>query len=253
MSKVKEFFKKYWVTIAIFVGMVVAYYIMSSSEEANSYLFPPAKDIANSFVENRKMFGVNLMSSFGLLFPSVTIAIILSIAIGVPVGLNKKVRDALHPVLYTISVVPSILLSPFALMLAPNFRTASIFLIIYGCMFPTVFATITGIQTIDKRYLDNANTLELKGIQKLTKVILPAASPSIFSGLVTTMRGSFLMLAYAEMYGAKYGMGFFVRKYSEYGMYQNVWSGFLFMVVVLVIVMQIFEAIKSYVLKWSIN
>lgn len=66
------------------------------------------------------------------------------------------------------------------------------------------------------------------------------------------MRGSFLMLVYAEMYGAKYGMGFFVRKYSEFGMYQNVWCGFIFMVLVLVFVMQIFEHIKSHLLKWSI-
>ena len=120
-------------------------------------------------------------------------------------------------------------------------------------MFPTVFATITGIQTIDKRYLDRAKTLELKGWEKITKVILPAASPSIFAGLVTTMRGSFLMLVYSEMYGAKYGMGFYVRKNSEFGMYANTWSGFIFMVLVLVIVMQIFEKIKNHLLKWSIN
>lgn len=253
MEKIKKFFKKYWATFLIFAAMVVTYCVMSVSESANSYLFPTGKEILNSFIENREIFAVNLISSFSLLIPSVSVAIVLSIAIGVPIGLNKKARDAVYPVLYTISVIPSILLSPFALMLAPNFRAASLFLIIYGCMFPTVFATITGIQTIDKRYLDNAETLGLTGFKKLTKVILPAASPSIFSGLVTTMRGSFLMLAYAEMYGAKYGMGFFVRKYSEYGMYQHVWSGFIFMVLVLVIVMQIFEAIKSHVLKWSIN
>lgn len=253
MSKIKDFVKKYGATFLIFACMVFVYYKMSSSEAANSYLFPSGDKIINSFLKDKAIFGVNLLSSFGLLIPSLFIAIVLSLAIGVPVGLNKKVRDALYPVLYTISVVPSILLSPFALMLAPSFKAASLFLIIYGCMFPTVFATITGIQTIDKRYLDNAATLELKGFQKLTKVILPAASPSIFAGLVTTMRGSFLMLVYAEMYGAKYGMGFYVRKYSEYGMYQNTWSGFIFMVLVLVLVMQVFEKIKNHVLKWSIN
>ena len=176
-----------------------------------------------------------------------------TVAIGIPLGLNETARDIMYPVLYVVSVVPAILLSPFALMLAPTFRSASLFLIVYGCMFPTVFATITGIQTIDKRYLDRAKTLELKGWEKITKVILPAASPSIFAGLVTTMRGSFLMLVYSEMYGAKYGMGFYVRKYSEFGMYANTWSGFIFMVLVLVIVMQIFEKIKNHLLKWSIN
>ena len=93
------------------------------------------------------MFGTNALHSFKLLIPSLFLAIVLSLAIGIPLGLNETARDIMYPVLYVVSVVPAILLSPFALMLAPTFRSASLFLIVYGCMFPTVFATITGIQT----------------------------------------------------------------------------------------------------------
>ena len=127
------------------------------------------------------------------------------------------------------------------------------FLVVYNTIWATLFATINGIMTIDKRYLDNAATLELNPLNKLFKVIMPAASPSILSGFVTSLRGSFVVLVYAEMYGAKYGMGFYVKKYAEYGLYSEAWSGFVFMVIVLVIVMQIFERIKNYMLKWTIN
>ena len=188
-----NFLKKYWLTAGVFIAMIVLYHYMSTGETAHNYLFPPAKNIWEAFVENKESFGVNLLSSFSLLLPSLAIAIVLSLAIGIPIGLNKWLREALYPVLYIVSVVPAILLSPFALMLASNFRMASLFLIVYGCMFPTVFATITGIQTIDKRYLDRAKTLELSGIEKVVKVILPAASPSIFCRACNpTMRGSFL-------------------------------------------------------------
>lgn len=166
-------------------------------------------------------------------------------------GMNEKLRDALHPVIYTFSVIPSILLSPFALLLAPTFWSASLFLIVYGTMWSTLFATITGIMTIDKRYLDKAETLQLKGFKKLTKVILPAASPSIIAGFINSLRSTFVMLVYAEMYGSKYGMGFFVKKYAEFGLYDYTWAGFLFMVVVLVIVMQVFEGIKKHLLRWT--
>ena len=155
--------------------------------------------------------------------------------------------------IYTFSVIPSILLAPFVLLLSPSFYFASVFLIVYSTTWGTLFATITGIQTIDKRYLDKAATLELKGVQKFVKVILPAASPSILAGFVNSLRNTFIMLVYAEMYGAKYGMGFFGKKYYEFGLYQNVWVGFLFMVVVLVIVMTFFEKLKKRLLKWTIN
>ena len=96
--------------------------------------------------------------------------------------------------------------------------------------------------TIDKRYLDKAATLELTGVKRFMKVILPAASPSILAGFV-----------FAEMYGGGSGMGYFVKKNSELGVFANTWVGFIFMVIVLVVVMQIFEKVKEQLLKWTID
>ena len=48
-------------------------------------------------------------------------------------------------------------------------------------------------------------------------------------------------------------MGYFVKKNSELGVFANTWVGFVFMVIVLVVVMQIFEKIKERLLKWTID
>ena len=253
MDKVISFFKKYWITIFIYIGLVVLYKIIADNKLVDAFLFPPVDSIIEAFQENKGLMLTNMLYSFQPMIPSIIIAVAIALTVGTVLGMNQRIREVLHPVIYTISVVPSILLSPFALLLAPNFRSASLFLVVYGTIWSTLFATITGIQTIDKRYLDNAATLELRGLQKFFRVILPAASPSILGGFVNSLRGSFVILVYAEMYGAKYGMGFFVKKYSEYGLYSETWCGFIFMVAVLVIVMQIFERVKSHLLKWTIN
>ncbi|MCI8756880.1 MAG: ABC transporter permease subunit [Oscillospiraceae bacterium] len=253
MDKVISFFKKYWITIFIYIGLIVLYKIIADNKLVDAFLFPPVDSIIEAFQENKGLMLTNMLYSFQLMIPSIIIAVAIALTVGTVLGMNQRIREVLHPVIYTISVVPSILLSPFALLLAPNFRSASLFLVVYGTIWSTLFATITGIQTIDKRYLDNAATLELRGLQKFFRVILPAASPSILGGFVNSLRGSFVILVYAEMYGAKYGMGFFVKKYSEYGLYSETWCGFIFMVAVLVIVMQIFERVKSHLLKWTIN
>ena len=198
------------------------------------------------------MFG-NMLASFKLLIPSVLISLGAALLLGTVMGMNERIREILHPVIYAFSVIPSILLSPFVLLLAPSLFTASVFLIVYNIVWATLFATITGIMTIDKRYLDKAATLELKGMKRLVKVILPAASPSILAGFVNSLRSSFVMLVYAEMYGAGEGMGFFVKKYAELGIFENTWVGFVFMVIILVIVMQAFEMLKKYLLKWTIE
>ena len=193
----------------------------------------------------------NFVSSMQLWIPAILISLAISLGFGILMGMNERIREILHPVVYFVSVIPAVLLSPFALLLALSFRVASLFLIVFGSIWSTLFATITGIMAIDRRYLDKDVKLELRGWKKFTKVILPATSPSIFSGFTSSLRGAFVMLAYSEMYGTQFGMGFFAKKNAEYALYNNTWSGFIFMAVVLVTIMLIFEHIKNYLLKWT--
>ncbi len=253
MKKLKEFFKSYIVTILVFLGLFLAYKYGTDHEILDKFLFPKTYEIRDSFKQFWSKMLMNMVYSFELLFPGLFAGVFVALLVGIPMGLNKKVRRAFHPVIYSVSVIPAILISPFAIHLAPSFRAASLFLVFYNTIWATLFATINGIMTIDKRYLDNAATLQITGWKRLVKIILPAAMPSIASGFITSMRSSFLVLVYAEMYGTEYGMGYFVKWNSDLGRFESVWSGFIFMVVVLVVVMQIVEKIKDRILKWTIN
>ena len=249
--KVLGFLKMYWPTFAIFAGLVLVYVIATESGAANPYLFPSVDSIARAFETSKDSMLGNMLASFKLLIPSVALSLVIAILLGTAMGLNKRVREVLHPVIYALSAIPAILLSPFVLLLAPTLFAASVFLITYNIVWATLFSTIIGIMSIDKRYLDKAATLGITGFKLLTKVILPAASPSIMGGFVNSLRSSFVMLVFAEMYGAGEGMGYFVKKYAELGVFSNTWVGFIFMVIVLVIVMQIFEQIKKRMLRWT--
>ena len=238
MKKVLMFLKKYWITMLIVVACALWYAYATNHQMLDTFVFSTPEDIGKSFSKFRGTMVKNMFASFQLLFPSLFLGVVIALAFGILMGLNKRIREIFQPIVYAISVIPAILLSPIALHVAPNFR---------------MFATITGIMTVDKRYLDNAATLELTGLKKMIKVVLPAAMPSIISGFVTSLRSSFLVLVFAEMYGAEYGMGYFIKKYSVFGLYPNVWSGFIFMVVILVIIVQIFEKLQNKLLKWTMD
>lgn len=247
-----KFFKKYYLTF-IAVAILIGIYIFTTENNiANPYFFPKVERIYKAFQDNKDQMLTNLIASFKLVIPSIFISLVIGIVIGAVMGLNEVIRDAFHPIIYAFSVIPSILLSPFVLFLSPNIYIASIILIVYNTVWATLFATITGIMTIDKRYIDKAKTLELNGAKRFFYCILPAASPSIISGFVNSLRSTFVMLVFAEMYGARDGMGFFVRVNSEFGLYDRVWCGFIFLVIVLVIVMQCFELLKKIILRWTI-
>lgn len=253
MAKVTEHFKKYWLTYLLIGLLIMGYAYLANNHLLDPFLFPSTHDINQSFASNGQTMGLNMLASFKLLFPSLFIAVIIALLIGVPLGLNRRAREIFLPLVYSFSVIPSLLLSPFLLLLSPSLAAASRIMIIYNVVWPTCFGVINGISTIDKTYLDTADTLEIHGLKRLFKVILPAASPTILTGFVTSLRGSFTVLVFAEMYGAKYGMGYFVKKNADFGLFSNVWSGFIFLVFVLVIVLRIFEAIKDRALYWTID
>ena len=253
MRFIKAFVKKYWATVLIFAGFALWYYYATETGKAMPYLFPKVASIKKAFIGDKHLLLTNLLSSFQIMIPSLIIAAVIALSLGTFLGMNKKAREALHPVIYTFSVVPAILLAPFILTIAPTMRSAAIILIVYSTLWATMFATITGIQTIDKGYLDKAATLELKGLKKFFMVTLPAASPTILGGFVNALRNTFIMLVYSEMYGATSGMGYYVKINSDFGMFNKVWMGFIFMFIVLVIVMTLFEKLKTRMLRWTIN
>ena len=153
MKTIKEFLKKYWITCCIFAGLVLLYVFLTVNKLVNPYLFPSTDKIKAAFIDNKDMMFGNAVASFKLLIPSIIFSLLIALVLGTIMGMNQRIREILHPVIYAFSVVPSILLSPFVLLLAPTLFSASVFLIVYNIVWATLFATITGIMTIDKRYL----------------------------------------------------------------------------------------------------
>ena len=99
MEKTKAFFKKYWSTILIYAALILFYWAMTSSGKLNAYLFPKIGAIGRAFYDNRDNMLVNLVSSIGMMIPSIIISIVVALSIGTLLGLHAKIRDALHPVI----------------------------------------------------------------------------------------------------------------------------------------------------------
>ena len=222
---VSVYLKNYLGTFAILALFLLMYHYATQHDLIDTILFPDIDRIAASFMKNYPTLLLGVVHSFGLLIPGFILGILVAFILGIPMGLSRLFRNNINPIVYSVSVIPPILMTPFAIHIFSSFSKASVFLIFYSTVWPTLFATINGVMTIDKRYLDNAATLEITGFKRMIYVIFPSAMPSIFAGIVTSLRGSFIILVYAEMFGVKYGMGYFVQYYSDLGRYDNVMSG----------------------------
>lgn len=240
--------------ILIFIGILVVYVLLTDVFHVlNSFLFYSITTVPPLFQEYLPQLLEGLKSSLSLLVVAYALALVLGIGVGAFIGSKKLVRKNLTPYINAFSAVPVTLLTPYAINLFPSFRIASIFIIFLGCFWIILGSTITAVMTIDRRYLENAATLEIPAVQRLFRIVLPAASPAILTGCTIALKLAFMLLAVAEMFGATSGMGYFIQYYSDFGRFDLVGVGFIFMAIVLVIILYLFDLIKGRILHWTIN
>lgn len=250
----KKFIKDRLGMILIFIAIVVLYEIATDVFTIlDPFLFHSLSIILPGFISHLPQLMQGLISSLGLLIPAYAMALILGISLGVFIGLKKLLRKNINPYINGFSAIPATLLTPYAIHIFPTFRGASVFVIFLGAFWPILGTTVNATMTIDKRYLENAATLEITGVKKIFRVILPAASPAILSGCAIALKFSFVMLTVAEMFGATSGMGYFVQYYSDFARFDLVGVGFIFIAIVLIGIMYLFDVMKCRILRWTIN
>jgi NitT/TauT family transport system permease protein len=249
-----KYIKSYGSIILIGICILIAYILLTDVFGIlSSFLFPSIFDVIKLVPDYISQLFTGLKSSLYLLVTAYVLAVISAIALGTLIGLKSGLRKNVTPYINAFSAIPVPLLTPYAINLFPTFKAASIFLIWLAAFWVILGTTIGAVMSIDKRYLETAATLEMPGIEKLFKVILPAASPAILVGCSIALILSFMMLAVAEMFGATSGMAYFVQYYSDFARFDLVMLGFLFTAAVLVFIMYIFDKIKHRVLHWTIN
>lgn len=250
----KKFFQKNKGIILILIGLILIYTLLTDVFGVlDSFLFPGLSIVFPAFIEYLPELIDGLFSSLLLLLPAFFSALFLAIFFGVIIGLKPILRRNITPYINAFSAIPATLLTPFAIHIFSTFRQASMFIIFIGSFWPILGTTISAVMTIDKRYLDNADTLELSKLKKTVKIILPAASPTILAGCTIALKFSFVLLTVAEMFGATSGMGFFIQYYSDFARFDLVLVGFLFMAIVLVTIMYLFDLVKRRILHWTLN
>lgn len=249
-----NFAKGYGGIIAIGMCILIGYILLTDVFRVlSAFLFPSIFKVIKLFPQYISQLLTGLKSSLYLLGTAYILAVISAVTLGTLIGLKSGLRKNVIPYIYAFSAVPVPLLTPYAINLFPSFQAASIFLIWLAAFWVILSTTIGAVMSIDKRYLETAATLEMPKLEMLFTIILPAASPSILVGCSIALSLSFMMLAVAEMFGAKSGMAYFIQYYSDFAKFDVVMLGFLFTSAVLVLIMYIFDTIKHRMLHWTIN
>lgn len=214
-------------------------------------IFPSPAKIFEAFIYDGRTMVISVIYSLRLLLAGYLIGVLLGIPTGVLMGWYTKLRYWLNPVVRIIGPIPSTALIPLVLAIFPTSLSGSVFLIALSTWFPVTVMTWSGVANINKAYFEIAQTLGAKEKFLIMKIALPAAMPSIFTGLFMGMGGSFVTLIVAEMLGVKAGLGWYIQWAQGWGEYYKVYAALIISAVLFSSLITLLFKFRDRMLVWQ--
>lgn len=178
------------------------------------------------------------------------VAIAVSIPLGVAIAWYRPVAEFLNPLLELFRNTAALALLPVFVLILGIGETSKVALVIYASSFPILLNTISGVRMVDPLLVKSARSLGLSPIRLFQKVILPAAVPTIFTGLRMAAASSILVLIAAEMVGAKAGLGYLITASQLNFQIPNMYAGIVTIALVGVAFNGVLVAIEDRLSGW---
>jgi nitrate/nitrite transport system permease protein len=159
---------------------------------------------------NDKGLGIQLAYSIARVMTGYVLAIVVAIPIGFLIGMSPLMGRALDPFIQILKPVSPLAWMPLALYTIRDSGLSSIFVIFICSVWPMLINTAFGVGAVRKEWLDVARTLEVGVVRRAFTIILPAAAPTILTGMRISIGIAWLVIVAAEMLVGGTGIGYFV-------------------------------------------
>jgi len=172
-----------------------------------------AKNLASPFYDNGpndKGVGLQLGYSLGRVALGYLLAALVAIPLGFVIGMSPLLHRALDPFIQVLKPISPLAWMPLALYTIKDSAVSGIFVIFICSIWPMLINTAFGVASVRKEWLNVARTLEVSPLRKAFEVILPAAAPTILTGMRISMGIAWLVIVAAEMLVGGTGIGYFV-------------------------------------------
>lgn len=194
---------------------------------AHNVLIPSPENVFNVFVEYSGELAMNVVSSLQLLLTGYILGTILGIILGIICGWIPRLRAIFYPIANVFAPIPSVVFAPFLVIIMPTYRWAAIMVILIGVFWPQFLSMILRVGSLPPAIVDNTRVLMVNTPTMISKVIIPYIVPDILKGLRVSLTTGFLMLMYAESFGAKSGIGYWISNANVFANYANIYAGII--------------------------
>ena len=170
-------------------------------------------ELSNPFYDagpNDKGIGIQIAYSLYRVLSGYFLAALVAIPIGFLIGMSPVAYKALNPFIQVLRPISPLAWMPLALFIIQDSNASAIFVIFICSIWPMLINTAFGVAGVRADWVNVARTHELGPIKTALTVILPAAAPTIVTGMRISIGIAWLVIVAAEMLVGGTGIGYYV-------------------------------------------
>lgn len=217
------------------------------------YILPaPSKVVKTFFQELPILFqhgGATILEAFIGIF----IALFLGIFLGILMDAFSLIKNCIYPILVITQTIPVIVLAPIFIIYLGFGLAPKILTVVLMCFFPIVVNFSDGMAELDKNYINLVKSYGAKKYQLYTLVKLPAALPSLFSGLRVAATYSISGAVVGEWIASQKGLGYYMLKVKNGYMLDKVFSCVIVIILLSLLMNGIVSIIQKKFIPYSEN
>lgn len=241
-----------WLGVALIAVLLALWELAAASGAMPSLSFPPMSEILAAWW--RLILSGELLRELGdslwRMFAGYFIGVALGVVIGLLMGYFRVFYNLLEPITEVLRPIPSPAYLPIVILFLGIDDEMKIFMIAFASLFPVLINTYSGVRSVDPIQLQTARTFGVSGHKLVWQVVLPAASPYIFTGMRVSLAVALIVMVISEMVAASSGIGYFILSAQRGFKIREMFAGVLTLAVVGYVLNRLFVAIENRVLAW---
>jgi ABC-type nitrate/sulfonate/bicarbonate transport system permease component len=240
-------------SIASPLGLLLAWELAATTGLIDVRFFPAPSAIIAKLIEMARSGELteNVLISLQRIALGFLLGGVPAIVIGIAMGIWRPIRALVDPLIVATYPIPKSSLLPLILLIFGLGEMSKVMMVAIGVFYPMAINATAGVLQINQIYLDVGKSFKASPWDTFRTIALPGALPFIMTGVKLGAGLALILIAIAEMVGAKSGIGYMIWSAWETFAVAKMYVGLFVIALIGFAISLLLNEIERWVIRWK--